>query len=75
MDVDEWEELDELAKSTIMLSLDKSVYYNVNEAKNNYKLWQKLCGLFEQKSATLQVYQLKQLFDLKMKEGTTIFSH
>ena len=31
---DEWEELDELAKSTIMLSLDKSVFYNVNEAKN-----------------------------------------
>ena len=61
MDADEWEELDELAKSTIMLSLDKSVYYNVNEAKTSYELWEKLCGLFKHKSAALQGYWIKQL--------------
>ena len=48
MNVDEWEELDKLAKSTIMLSFDRSVYYNVNKMKTSYKLWQKLCGLFKQ---------------------------
>ena len=64
-----------MAKSTIILSLDKSVYYNVNEAKTSSALWQKLCGLFEQKSAVLQVYWLKQLVDLKMKKDTTISSH
>ena len=39
MDMDDWNELDELAKSTIMLSLNKSVYYNVNKTKTSYKLW------------------------------------
>ena len=31
MDQDDWDEMDKLAKSTIMLSLDKSVHYNVNK--------------------------------------------
>ena len=31
MDQEVWDEMDEMAKSTIMLSLDKSVHYNVNE--------------------------------------------
>ena len=39
------------------------------------QLWEKLCGLYEQKSATSQVYWLKQLVDLKMKEGTAMLSH
>ena len=39
MDAYEWSELDELAKFAIMLSLYKSVYYNVNETKTSYKLW------------------------------------
>ena len=75
MEQDDWEELDELARSTIMLTLTKSVYFNVKEMKTTYELWQKLCGLYEQKSATSQVYWLKQLVDLKMKEGTAMLSH
>ena len=31
MDQDDWDKMDKLAKSTIMLSRDKSVHYNVNE--------------------------------------------
>ena len=31
MDQEDWDKMDKLAKSTIMLSLDKSVHYNVNE--------------------------------------------
>ena len=47
MDANEWEELDELAKSTIMLSLDKKFHYNVIDAKTNFEIWEKLCGLLE----------------------------
>ena len=38
MDQDDWDEMDKLAKSTIMLSLDKSVHYNVNENQTSYQL-------------------------------------
>lgn len=43
--------------------------------KTSFELWEKLCSLYEQKSAVSQIYWLKQLFDLKMKEGTTMSSH
>ena len=55
---DVWDGMDELARSTIMLSLSKSVYFNIKEMKTNFELWQKLCDLYEQKSATSQVYWL-----------------
>ena len=51
MDTDDWNKLDEQARSTIMLSLNKIVYYNVKETKTSYKLWQKLWGLFKKISA------------------------
>ena len=46
----DWDDLDELAKSTIMLALSKLVYFNVKDMKTSHELWQKLCGLYEQKS-------------------------
>ena len=46
-----WDDLDELAKSTIMLTLSKLAYFNVIDMKTNHELWEKLCGLHEQKSA------------------------
>ena len=35
---DEWVEMDELARSTIMLSMTKTVYYNVNKCVTSYDL-------------------------------------
>ena len=56
---DDWDEMDELAKSRIMLMLSESVYFNVKEMKTSFDLWQKLCDLYEQKSVASQVYWLK----------------
>ncbi|MCO5557183.1 hypothetical protein L7F22_010743 [Adiantum nelumboides] len=72
---DEWEELDELACSTIMLTLAKNVYLNVAEETTVYGIWQKLCGMYKKQSAASQIYRLKKLVDLKMKEGTTMSNH
>ena len=47
MSAGDWDEMDELARSTIMLTLSKSVYFNVKEMKTNYELWQKLCDLYK----------------------------
>ena len=56
MSKDDWDEMDELARSTIMLTLSKSVYFNVKEMKTSFDLWQKLCDLYEKKSVASQVY-------------------
>ena len=39
--------LDELAKPTIMLTLSKSVYFNVKDTKMSHELWEKLCNLYK----------------------------
>ena len=53
---DEWEELDELACPTIMLTLSKNVYFNVAQENMAYGVWQKLCDLYEKQSAASQIY-------------------
>ena len=47
---DEWEEVDELACSTIMLTLSENVYFNVAEETMAYGVWQKLCDVYEKQS-------------------------
>ena len=75
MGKEDWDNLDELARSTIMLTLSKSVYFNVKDTKMSHEFLEKLCNLYKQKSVTSQVYWLKQLVDLKMKEGTIMSNH
>ena len=52
---DDWDEMDELARSTIMLTLSKSMYFNVKEMTTSYQLLEKLSNLYEQKSAASQI--------------------
>ena len=59
MNQDEWVEMDELTRSTIMLSMTKTIYYNVNKCVTSYDLWSKLCTIYSQKSAASQIYWLK----------------
>ena len=52
VDDDEWQELDEFSCSTIMLTLSKSVYFNVKDITcGSYGVWQKLCDLYDRQSA------------------------
>ncbi|MCO5605990.1 hypothetical protein L7F22_060176 [Adiantum nelumboides] len=75
MDKDKWNEMDELALSTIMLTLSKSFYFNVADEVSAYDAWTKLSGLHKKQSAASQVYWLKKLIDLKMKKGTPMSNH
>ncbi|MCO5570030.1 hypothetical protein L7F22_023744 [Adiantum nelumboides] len=75
MNVDDWIELDELARSAIMLTLHKSVYFNVKDTNGAYGVWSALSKLYEKKSAASQVYWLKKLIDLRMKECTPMSNH
>ncbi|MCO5574178.1 hypothetical protein L7F22_027960 [Adiantum nelumboides] len=72
---EKWEELDELACSRIMLTLIENVYFNVAEEITAYGVWQKLCDMYEKQSAASQIYWLKKLVDLKMKEETAMSNH
>ncbi|MCO5550106.1 hypothetical protein L7F22_003586 [Adiantum nelumboides] len=75
MDEDKWNEMDELALSSIMLTLAESVYLNVADEILAYDAWTKLSGLYEKQSVASQVYWPKNFVDLKIKEGTPMSNH
>ena len=61
MELDVWEELDELACSTIMLTLVENVYFNMAKESTSYGIWQKLCGLYEKQSAASQFLLVEEI--------------
>ena len=73
-DVD-WVELDVLAKSTIRLHLAESVYFTVVSETSSFNLRKKLCSTYEKETASNKVYLMKRLFELQMKEGTSMALH
>ncbi|MCO5580796.1 hypothetical protein L7F22_034667 [Adiantum nelumboides] len=53
----------------------KKRYFNVAEETTTYGVWQKLCSMYEKQSAASQIYWLKKLVELRMKEGTAMSNH
>ena len=51
----EWDELDELACLTIMLTLAENVYFNVAKETTVYGVWEKLCNLYDKHSGVAQI--------------------
>ena len=43
----DWEDVDDLARSTIMLMLSKSVYFNVKYTMISHESLEKFCDLYE----------------------------
>ena len=56
MQKEDWEDLDEISRSTIMLKLSTSVYFNVKDTKTSHELREKFYDLQKKKSVALQVY-------------------
>ena len=75
MSEEDWAELDALAMSTIRLHLAESVYFTVVSETTSFNLWKKLCSTYEKETASNKVYLMKRLFELQMKEGTSVASH
>ena len=68
-------DMDELAKSTIMLVLSKSVYFNIKVMTKSYQFWQFLIDLYEKKSVVSQIYWLKKLVEQKIKNEVAMSTH
>ncbi|MCO5610493.1 hypothetical protein L7F22_064732 [Adiantum nelumboides] len=76
MENDDWEELDEMCRSTIRLSLSKSVYSNVKNAKGGaYELRQWICDMYDKHLAASMVYWIKKLIDSQVEEGASMNAH
>ena len=69
---DEWSDIDDKALSGILLCLADDVLFNIVSEKTVAGLWTKLEKLYMTKSLTNRILLKRQLYNLPMKEGTTI---
>jgi len=72
---EDWEEMDLKAASTIQLCLVDKVMYNVIDEETVTGLWSRLETLYMTKSLSNKLYLKKQLYGLRMKEGTVVLEH
>ena len=72
---DEWNYIDFRTKGRIMLCLsDEALYYMMNE-ETTAGLWYRLKSLYMMKSLSNKLFIKKQLYSLRMKEGSPILQH
>eukprot|EP00253_Pinus_taeda_P011247 PITA_11247 len=71
----EWAEMDERAISAIQLCLADDVLFNIVLETTAAGLWTKLEKLYMTKSLTNRILLKRQLYGLRMKEGTSIADH
>src|SRR3954470_23083153 len=75
MGEDNWKEIDIKAKATIILCLSDEVLYNVLNEDTADGMWNRLESLYMTKSLSNKHYMKKQLYCLRMAEGTPILQH
>ncbi|GJV21184.1 hypothetical protein Tco_1370204 [Tanacetum coccineum] len=63
------------ALGVVRLSLAKNVAYNVVNEKTAYGLFKALSNMYEKPSASNKVFLIRQLVNMKMKEGASISNH
>jgi hypothetical protein len=71
----EWEDMDAKDLSTIRLCLADDALFNVVGKHTTSGLWSKLESLYMTKSLTSRIYLKRQLYSLRMKEGTKVIDH
>ena len=64
-----------MAKSRIRLHLAESIYFTVVNEMSSHNLWKKMCSTYEKETTSNKGYLMKRLFELQMKEGTSVALH
>ena len=72
---DEWNGIDFHTKATIILCLSDEILYNVMNEETTAGLWCRLESLYMTKSLSNKLFMKKQLYSLRMKEGTLNLQH
>ena len=67
--------MDRQALGVVRLSLAKNVAYNIVNEKTTFGLIKALSNMYEKPSAANKVFLIRQLVNLKMKEGGSVTDH
>ena len=71
----QWQEMDELCRSTIKLHISKSIYFFMLECETYHAPWKMLCSTYEKEVASNKVFLMQKLFNLFMKESASVSNH
>jgi hypothetical protein len=72
---EDWDDIDARALSVIRVCLADDVLFNIVAEKKATGLWMKLESLYMTKSLTNRIFLKRQLYSLRIKEGTKIADH
>lgn len=72
---EEWNKLDRKVIATIRQYLANDVSFNVSGEKTTEGLWKKDHDLYDKNTTSNKVFLMKKLYNLKMKEGSSVVEH
>ena len=72
---EDWALLDRQALGVIRLTLSRNVAFNIAKKKTTVGLMVVLSSMYEKPSASNKVHLMRQLFNLRIKEGASVAQH
>jgi hypothetical protein len=67
--------MDRVVHATIRMHLSESVYYTVQACTLAKELWKTLSDTYKKKVVAMQIYLIRRLYNLRMKESDSIMAH
>jgi transposase InsO family protein len=71
----EWKKLNLQVVGLIRQWVDDKVYHHISDETNACELWKKLTARYERKTAVNKAFLIRQLVNLKFKEGGSVSNH
>ncbi|KAM1738797.1 hypothetical protein ACFX11_014582 [Malus domestica] len=71
----EWKKMNRKAIGTIRQWVDDSVFHHVSNETNAREFWTKLESLFEKKTPAKKAFLIKELINVKYKDGLSVAEH
>ncbi|KAM1487717.1 hypothetical protein ACFX2I_001756 [Malus domestica] len=71
----EWKKMNRKAIGTIRQWVDDSVFHHVSNETNAREFWMKLESLFEKKTPAKKAFLIKELINVKYKDGLSVAEH
>ena len=69
---EDWEKLDGETIASIWQYLEDNLKFHLSQEKTTESLWKKLQDLYEWDTLVTKLFLMKRLFNLKMKEGSSV---
>ena len=71
----EWQKLDRIGRATIRMHLSELVYFTVQSCSTTFELLKTLSDTYEKKVTATNIFLIRHLYILQMKESESVQTH